>query len=278
VFAPLWLVGVAMFAAEPNPAVTRKTTDYVPDVAALAAPASSELRELVERFRTDRGEIERFYSIRGSETRERRLREFLAAWQTRLAEVKFDALGGEGRIDATLLRGELAHELRLRDRDEQRTREMAPVLPFAAEIAALEEKRRFMEPLDPRASAMALDQIRNSLVRAREGLEAGLKKPSEKPDTPVSAKAVAKVAPITVTKVVAARAVRRLDELRDTLKEWFEIFDGYDPTFSWWNREPYKQLTEAMTDYRKFLREKVVGIDPKAKEEPIIGDPSWNTR
>jgi len=38
------------FAVEPNPVATRPPADYVPDIAALVKPASSELRELVERF------------------------------------------------------------------------------------------------------------------------------------------------------------------------------------------------------------------------------------
>src|ERR1044071_324383 len=43
----------ATLAVEPNPAATRGTADYVPNVAALAMPVSSELRELVERFAAD---------------------------------------------------------------------------------------------------------------------------------------------------------------------------------------------------------------------------------
>ena len=48
---------VGALASESNPAPTRATADYVPDVAALAAPSSSELRELIERFVVDRGEL-----------------------------------------------------------------------------------------------------------------------------------------------------------------------------------------------------------------------------
>ncbi len=264
-------------AAETNPAAARRSADYVPDVPALATPVSSELRELVERFRVDRAELDRFYDVRGSDLRARRMSEFLETWRTRLATIDFEKLSVEGRIDATLLRARLTHELRLLARDGERTREMAAVLPFAAEIAALEEKRRLLDPMDARAASSALERIRVALEKTREGLEAGLKKPADKGAKEVADAAVKKekerVAPITVSKVVAARAVRRLDELQGTLREWFATFDGYDPMFSWWTREPHKQLAEALTDYRKFLREKIVGIDPKAKEEPIIGDP-----
>ena len=73
--------------------------------------------------------------------------------------------------------------------------------------------------------------------------------------------------------MVALRASNRVGELRRSLEAWFKTFDGYDPVFAWWTREPYKQFAAALEDYGKFLREKCAGIDPKAENEPIIGDP-----
>ena len=168
------LSAAAALAAEPAPVATRMTADYVPpELAQLTKPASSELRELVERFTTDRDELERFYSVRGSALYVRRMREFCQAWQQRLGDVAFDRLGVEGRIDWTLLRSHLTHELRLLDRDEARAREIAPLLPFAEEIARLQESRRLMEPVEPKAAAAMLEQISKELEQARAGLEAG---------------------------------------------------------------------------------------------------------
>src|SRR5204863_515749 len=128
------------------------------------------------------------------------------------------------------------------------------------------------ESPDAASSAAALDAITKSVEETRTALEAGLKKTDEKNETStVKPDSKPKPKPRVISKVLAARAVRRLDDLQGALKEWFEAFDGYDPTFGWWNREPHKQLTEALSNYKKFLREKIMGIDPKAKEEPIIG-------
>ncbi len=259
-------------AAESNPAATRAAGDYVPDVAALATPASSELRELIERFVADRGELERFASVKSSALHQRRMREFFHTWQARLAAVDFERLGVDGRIDASLLRTRLGHELRLLDREAQRANEIAPLLPFAGEIAQLQESRRFLQPVDAKAAATALDRMRGVIEETRAGAEAGLKPAKDKAGKPDDMKA-GKTPPITVTKVVAFRAASRLDELKKSLDEWFKTYDGYDPVFGWWVREPHKQLAEAMGDYGKFLREKAAGIDPKAKDAPIIGDP-----
>jgi len=272
-----FVVGSLQFArAETHPALTRATSDYVPELGALTQPQSSELRELVERFTADRAEVERFYNVLGSPERVRRLREFFQAWQTRLAALDFEKLGVEGRIDATLLRTRLAHELRLLDREERRAVETAPLLPFAGEIARLQESRRFLEPVDPKAAAAALESMRKSLEKARAALEAGLKPAPEKDGAAppsIAADVKEKPAPLTATKVVAWRAAKHLGELRGSLDEWFKTFDGYDPVFGWWARAPYKRLSTALEDYGKFLREKIVGFDPKAKDEPIIGDP-----
>lgn len=258
-------------ATELNPAPTRATADYVPDVAALATPHSSELRELVERFVADLADLDRFYDVPGSPTRLKRRREFFTTWQQKLAAVDYDKLGVEGRIDATLLRTHLTHELRLIDREEARTREMAPLLPFADDVALLQESRRRLEPVDGKAAAATLAAMDKALERAKAAVEEGLK--SAKPHEGAAVEAKDKVETLTPSKVVAFRAASRLDELKKSLDEWFKTFDGYDPVFSWWTREPYKKLATAMEDYGKFLREKVVGIDPKAKEQPVIGDP-----
>ena len=291
--APL-LVSLAaattVLAAEPNPAATRATADYVPDVAALTTPSSSELRELVERFVSDRRDLERFYNVPGSALRARRLREFFTTWQTKLATVDFEKLGVEGRIDATLLRTRLVHELRLLDREETRAKEMAALLPFNDDVARLQESRRLLEPVDAKAAAAALGRMHKSLESARAALDAGVKPATEKPavngavtTSPrpseekrgggAASPTAENIAPLTPTKVVAFRAANRVEELKKSLEEWFKTFDSYDPNFGWWTREPYKQLATSLDEYGKFLREKIVGIDPKSKDEPIIGDP-----
>ena len=263
--ALLVMFGSVVLAADPAPVATRATADYVPpELAELTKPASSELRELVERFETDRAELQRFYSVTNSALYRRRMREFYQAWQQRLGQVAFLTLGPEGRIDATLLRSQLTYELRLLDREEKRAQETAPLLPFAESIAQLQESRRMMQPVDGKATAAALARMRLELEEARAGLEAALKAAKGAPE--------AGPLPITTTRIIAYRAANRLTDLRKSLDDWFKHYDGYDPVFSWWNRAPYKALGEALDGYGKFLREKIVGVEP-GKDEPIIGDP-----
>jgi hypothetical protein len=229
----------------------RDATQYVPDLGPLAKPASSELRELVERFVADRTSLLTFYSVPGSSLRLHRLREFYQTWQVKLEQMPYEPLGVEGRIDWHLLRLQLRYELGLLAREEKRNAEMAPFMGFADDIAQLQETRRQFDPVDPKKSAQILTKVLKDIVATRKALEGTAAQPS---------------------KIMALRAANRLDGLKKQLQDWFEYYDHYDPQFSWWAAEPYKGLKTALEDYEKFLREKIVGVKP-GEDEPIVGDP-----
>jgi hypothetical protein len=233
------------------PQPQRDAALYVPDLAALAKPSSSELRELVERFKSDKATLLTFYSVPGSALQLRRLQEFYQAWQVKLEQIPYEPLGIEGRIDWHLMRLQLRYELGLLARQDKHNSEMAPLLGFADEVARLQETRRQFEQVNPEQAAAALVRIRQSIDAARKTLEGDAPKPG---------------------RIVAYRAANTVGELGKALKNWFEFYDTYDPQFGWWAREPYKKTTAALDDYAKFLREKIVGIKT-GEDEPIIGDP-----
>jgi hypothetical protein len=259
----LWVLPAGA-ALPPSPAALRPTQDYVPaEISGMTHAQSSELRELVERFVADRDELLRFYDVEGSALQIRRMREFYAAWRQRLEAMPYDSLGTEGRVDWLLLKSRLSYEERLLDREETREREMTPLVPFAADLAGLQESRRLMEPVDSQAAAATLDRIQKQVVAIRAGLAAGLK---GEPDRE------SKATPLTTTRIVAFRSVAAIADLRESLEDWYKFYAGYDPAFTWWVKESHDKLNEELDGYVKFLREKVLGIE-KGKDEPIVGDP-----
>ncbi len=236
---------------EPPPS-ERPPAAYVPDLPRLAAPASSELRELVERFARDREALLRFYSVPGSALQLARLRAFHEAWLAELERVEFEKLDVGGRIDWHLLRGQLRQELALGGRAAARNAEMAALVPFADALAGLQESRRLFAPVDARAAAAALAQLARDAADLRRKLEApGAARP---------------------TKIVALRAAARTADLAKALKDWFDHFNAYDPSFGWWVREPHAAAAKALDAHAKFLREKIVGFK-EGEDEPIVGDP-----
>ena len=48
--------------------------------------------------------------------------------------------------------------------------------------------------------------------------------------------------------------------MRDTLRGWFNFYDGYDPTFTWWVQEPYKGVDQGLQSYADFLRQKLGAV------------------
>src|SRR6266699_4061143 len=75
----------------------------------------SEMRELLERYNVDRGNLSRTYPVALSPTTRARFRQFYTQWRDGLAKLDFGAMGEDGRIDYLLFKSHLDHELRQLD-------------------------------------------------------------------------------------------------------------------------------------------------------------------
>ena len=251
--ASLLLGEVAWAASEQVPATTSPAVtaeDFVSVPSALGA--------LLERYAVDRATLMRSYPVNISAARSARLRRFYTEWLDRLAKLDFDALDLPGRADYILFKNHLAYETQQLDLSAKQFAEVSPLLPFAQTIVDLEESRRRMEPVDARAAATTLDKLGKQVAEIQARVEAGI--------TPErSASKEGRVEPLRPTKTVANRALSSLRTLRQTLKAWHGFYDGYDPDFTWWVSEPYKDTEKKLTSYTAFLSEKVLGV--KLEEE-----------
>ena len=61
---------------------------------------------------------------------------------------------------------------------------------------------------------------------------------------------------LSVKKNVANRAAANISSLRNTLRNWFDYYNGYDPVFTWWVAEPYKSADQALQNYASFMSDK----------------------
>ena len=200
--------------------------------------ARSEMAAPIERFTADRATLFRTYPIEISETRRQRLREFYADWAERTAQMNFDAMSADGRIDYVLFKNHLQHEIRQLDLAEKAFQEESPLMPFVAKIVTLEESRRRMEPMDAAKTAALVSSLAKQIDETRRKVQ-GSTLPK---------------------KTVANHAAVELNNLRATFRHWYEFYDGYDPGFTWWMAEPFKAADTALENYTKFLREQVAGV------------------
>ena len=246
----------------PRPTPSAPSTSgatYVPPIPPLPDATNSELRDLVTRYSVDRAALLRRFSVDQSAEQRSKLREFHEGWTAQLAKVGFDRLSQDAKVDYVLLNARLKYELRLLERSAALAKETAPLIPFADTIAGLQDARRRMETLDPRAAAATLDTLTSAIERTRTAVERGLKGDA----APGAVKA---------TKIVALRASEDAAALRQTLQQWFRFYNGYDPLFTWWADQPYKRADKALEGYIAFLRERLIGARP-GEEDPIVGTP-----
>jgi hypothetical protein len=222
----------------------------VPNLNSLISNTESELAPVVDRYAADLGSLNRRYDAGDSPDQRLRMREFYTSWRQRLTEIPFDKLKQEGRVDYVLLDNLLEYQLALLDRADKQRKEEADLLPFADKLLSLQDRRRDMVPVDPVASARLLSGLAKQIDSMRAKLEGGGRG--------------GVVTMPSVTKTVANRAADDVDQIRNVVGGWYRYYDGYDPLFTWWVKEPFTVLDAAMTGYARAIRTKLVGLPAAA--------------
>ncbi len=212
----------------------------------------SRFRGVIEKFSEDYGSLDRFYTAQTSPNRMARFRQLNSDWLALLGKQNFDALNHDEQIDYLLFKNYLDHEQRELARYGKQLEEMSALIPFAKTISDLEDSRRRLETIDAAKTAALLNDLNKAIFQTQKGIEAG---------------SVAKP-----KRTVANRAAQTVGSLRQTLRNWFNFYNAYDPNFTWWNSEPYKSVDANLANYQNFVSEKLVGIRADDKVT-IIGDP-----
>ncbi len=192
--------------------------------------SSSELRPMIERYGADLDDLNRVYSQHGSALRKTKLDEFYSRQMQLLEAVNFDALSQDGKVDFTLLRNHIEHQQQGMIAEDKQNAEIAPMIPYQADIIELEDARRRMETMDAQKAADVLVRILGEIPKEQSAI------PTPKPDARV-----------------LARAATRVNELRDTLRWWYNFYDLYDPDFAWWMEGVYKPVDAALYQHLRTL-------------------------
>jgi uncharacterized protein (DUF885 family) len=234
-----------------------------PDAAPPAAPqpAAVAMPDLFRRYQSDESYVSRFYRVPWSQVRMDRLGRFYDEWLAQLEATDYEPLGPSDRIDWHLLRTNVQWQQSDLSLQRARAGEMAPLMPFAAELQNLEQARRRMELADPQQSATLLDTVAEQVKAIRKRVEDGRKDEDKRSEDA-----------LTVSPVVAQRGAGALDELAEMLERWGEHHEEFIPEFAWWTRRPRESVQKELRDLAKYLREEVAGLKGK-DEDPLVGDP-----
>jgi uncharacterized protein (DUF885 family) len=249
-FRRLLIVAIALAlliptAFEFRTSAQRQKTAAAPD--AIDDKGTSEMRPIIEYYIADRGSLQRSFFVNNSPARRERFRKFYQDALDRIQRLNFESMSEGGKVDYILFRNHLEHELRQLDIEEKQQAEIAPLIPFGKTIVDLEESRRRMDPIDSAKAAVTLNNLKKQVDDTRRQIEAGLRG-GDNPEA------------IKPKKTVAYRAVNALNSLRGNLRNWYTFYNGYDPTFTWWNEQPYKGLDDSLVAYMTLLSERVLGL------------------
>lgn len=237
-------------------------SDDPPQIGSLVDFANNEsnLRVAVDRYLEDKTAIERRYPVQMSAVRSARLHAFHQAWAQRLSATDFATLNPEGRVDYVTLRNRITHDQAMLRLTDERAAQIAPLLPFYERLGALQEARYDRKRVNAREAAGVMD----AAAREIQGLTRALEVEGTRTGTLVSRRGV--------TPVSGRRAALQVEHLRTVLNDYNTFYDGYDPDYSWWAREPYGRLNTALETYATALNRHVAGIR-EGEQPPIIGDP-----
>lgn len=266
----LTIVAATLFALS-IPTLQAQDRTVPTDLRPLLAKPASEMRLVVTRYTADRGELNRNYAGRGgfnfpgggrggggrgaagappagapateqaapafaspiSQARLARLKRYDLDWQAALAKLNTAKLSPAAIADLDALKARIAANLKQLEDENLEYAQISPATPFGTKLVALIEARIRVDDVDPEKAARTINEVKNWINTTISG-------PPEK-----------------MNAASANRAAEATETLRLAVGEWNSFYDGYDPMFSWWMRTSSKQIDQSLTDYAKYLREKV---------------------
>jgi uncharacterized protein (DUF885 family) len=229
----------------------------------MAGPAAASMEGHVTAYAEDRRAVDAAYAVPWAEAAMEREGALLQQWQARLEAMEYDQFNPSGRVDWHLLRYHLQGESDDLALKRARLAEMEPLLAFRhslQDVMARQEKR---QDIDPREVAGILSEALKTVKALRLRVEAGKTK-----EPPVTA--------LQPGAVLASRVAGASDALRDRLTEWFRFYDGFQPDFGWWVRQPHAALSTGLTEWSDFLRKEIAGLKGEP-DDPLVGDPIGET-
>jgi uncharacterized protein (DUF885 family) len=216
--------------------------DVAPDLTGLVGVKDSEMAIVRLRYESDRRNLTQFYDVASSPTRMKRLRRFDSAWLKALEGINESGLSGDGAIERRKLIETVEKGLKELAQQEQVQGDIAALVPFAPQLTALEESWRRMEQVDGKKSAEVMDKAVRQMAELRKKLSA---KNTGSDDA----------GGVQLTKPMASNAAQTVEGLRGNMRTWFGFYNGVDPLFTWWAKEPYSELDKAMGEYDKALKD-----------------------
>lgn len=205
----------------------------------------------VNAYSADKRALYRFYQNKESEEYYQRVLTLYKSWENRLKEIDFSALDQQEKVDFILLKNSIDKESYFFNLDYKAYKEVAYVANFSENITPFIEQRRRGKKPDAKALAKAFNDANTSI---QEHLATLKEKPFK-------------------DWLAAEKAADIIKGFSGALKEAYNFYYSYDPQFTWWLEEPYKQLSTTLKTYEEALKVNYVTTSIKDDGSGIIGKP-----
>jgi len=226
-------------------------------VVAFAQPQSlydqtSEVNNIMVRYRADYGSLDRFYYMESSPDRLSRLSELTTTYLGQLEALDYNALPTGSRVDFLLFRRDLQAEL---DDLTALQKELAAVqqwLPFAPYLYGIEKERRRGKALDWQQvakdlndNALSIETITGTLQKAQ-----------------------------SFDQKLTRHASSAIKGLRQGIASIHSFYNEYDSQYSWWVAMPIQRVDSLLGSYEKLMASKAQLITTQKDDgSGIIGSP-----
>ena len=194
---------------------------------------ATELVNLIQTYQADRGALTRLYTNRLSTEYFTRMESFNGDYLKTLQAQNYGALSEDGKIDYVLFRNYLEKQLAELDLEKRDFMQIQSVIAFGKPLEAFVVGRR--RAVQPNAQALAAqwNQVAQALDSQHKALATSSKYDSwQKAD-------------------LAAQAV---ESLAKVVKESYDFYFDFDPSFTWWMPAPWETLDASMKAHAKALR------------------------
>ena len=235
---------------------TRGPEYKAPGGSQFVADHANDFRDLLPLYPKDLRTIDNNFPSKIETRRIARIEKFYGDWSKLLQSMDFDAMNRSGKVDYIMFRHRLERDRENFQKESERLRKAAAMIPFTDEVIALEYRRRALDEYDIQKLAPELELLAQKIDRTRKKTEQTVKQSRQ-------AKGVKNPIPEEVLKT-AENASRELQKL---VQGWFDFYRGYDPLFTWWIAAPSKRLTESLQAYADIFKKSEHAKNGKGDEK-----------
>lgn len=252
-YVPLLIISLI---AVSNAQVSTNGPEYeAPGANQFVADHANDFRDLLHLYPKDRKTIEGGFPSKIDARRIQSLEKFHEDWEKLLRSMNFNAMNRSGKVDYIMFRHRLERDGKKFRDESAHLQKVAEIIPFAAEVIALEYRRRALEDYDIQKLAPELELLSHKIDSKRSDMTALVRKSRQ-----------AQAGEERIPEEVLKSAEDASRELQKLTQSWFDFYRGYDPLLTWWIVAPSMRLTQSLQAYADTFKKPAVDKDGKQPE------------